>query len=336
MPLTPSLNEFVEASIKSKLIDQAGDFIFYRPDLKTWPEIRNALRIKLGDKTDRHVLMQQLNFLNKNINENSLDFIDRIKTLLSRINIKICVDPNLSLGTKNALIAQTESTAITVLMANVTTELRTILMIHNPKNLDEANTLVFNHSLIEQQINSRVNISRRTLNVPIRPNIPPAFHHNNYSVRQMTPTNSFRMPNMAVQNTVPPQQTFSHRPIFPRQPINIQPRPVNRQFFTNRQVFGNPVNVFSRENSHKPTEKPTPMSTTSRIPSKQRRNFNRNQTNPYRNPHVFATQVTNLDDCNYYENQSYANPERDYYNNYTNNPEDDQYYHAQDNFPDEY
>lgn len=38
--LQSSLKEFVVASITSKLIDQAGDFIFCRPDLKTWPEIK--------------------------------------------------------------------------------------------------------------------------------------------------------------------------------------------------------------------------------------------------------------------------------------------------------
>lgn len=139
---------------------------------------------------------------------------------------------------------------------------------------------------------------------------------------------------MAMQNPSPPQQQFQTRPIFPRQPIQMQPRPANQQFFTNRQVFGPPVNVFSRENSHKPTEKPTPMSTTSRIPSLQSRNFNRNQANPHRNPYTF-TEITNLDDFSYHENQIYENPEYEYYNNYTNYPQNDPYYYTQDDFSNE-
>ena len=74
-----SLKEFVFASICSKIIDEAGDFLLCRPDLKTWPQIKTALRQKFGDRINRQVLSEQLNFLNRNKNESILDFIERIK-----------------------------------------------------------------------------------------------------------------------------------------------------------------------------------------------------------------------------------------------------------------
>lgn len=359
-----SLKEFVHASIVSKLIDEAGDFIFCRPDLKSWPDIKNALRIKFGDKTDRNVLLQQLNFLCKNRNESSLEFIERLKTLLSRINIKIHADPNLTNGTKTALVSQAEATAITVLMANVPSELRTILMIHNPKSLEDANTLVFNHALIEQQINSRMNIPRGPPNIFAQTsNLRPKPQNNHMPF--INPVSNFPQPTfnrgqssfMPPQQYFPqnrhenstlfrPQQHFSGKQTFPSQPINIQPRPIRHHFPTNQQVFGKPKDVFSRENSHKPTEKPVPMSTTSRIPSLQTRNINANAfpMNANRKPSYTFTELTNLDEGNYYsENQEDRNSAYNPYiqnvqtqvqpitpNNYTDNQNElDDYYYYQ-------
>lgn len=64
--------------------------------------------------------------------------------------ITINADNSITQATKIALITQAELTAIiTVLVHNISSELRTILMIHNPKTLEDASILVFNHSLIE-------------------------------------------------------------------------------------------------------------------------------------------------------------------------------------------
>lgn len=333
-----SLKEFVFASITSKIIDEAGDFLLCRPDLKTWADIKIALKLKFGDKTDRNVLLQQLNFLSKNKNESALEFIDKLKLLLSKINLKTQADLTLTSSTKQALIQQAESTAITVLLANVSSELRTILMIHNPKTLEDANTLVFNHSLIEQQINSRLYTTRPLTSQPtFKPKIAyqlPTFNSiPNPNFNKSQSQNQFRTNHQP--NVYTPSANFNHNynqnnsyAKFPSQPINIQPRPIKYNFPTNRQVFGKPKNVFSPENSHKPSEKPTPMSTSSRNPTIQNRHYGQRENpflmNPHKNPITF-TEITNVNDgCFTDEEQFMENPtyeqEGAYHNYYIDNP----------------
>ena len=283
-----SLKEFVFASICSKLTEEASDFLLCRPDLTTWPKIKDALRQRFGDRINRQVLAQQLNFLTRSRREPILDFIERLKVLKSRISLKIAADDSLNQGTKDALMEQTELTAVTVLMSNSPSELRTILMLNNPKNIDDAGSIVLNHSLIEQQINARTFFPRQEqYNVPQNKTSPQINNRQNFSfmppnrqiVSYMPPpiqqsfVNPFPLPN---NNFIQPQfssnaGTTLKQP-FPNQPINIQPQPIRQHFPTNEQVFGKPKNVFSKENSNKLTSVPTPMSTTSRMPSAVTRN----------------------------------------------------------------
>lgn len=276
-----SLSEFVFSSICSKIIDEAGDFLLCRPDLSTWPEVKSALRLKFGDRIDRNVLQQQFIFLTRNKNENVIDFLERLKLIKMRLNLKINSDPSLEADIKASLINQNEVTAVTVLLSNVNSELRTLLMITKPKDIDEATSLVINHTLMEQQINYKFNAPNR--------NPKPHYSNNNnfrppnfsqpqqqlFSNRSHQPP-SFSQPqqqSFSNRNYQPPnfnQQSFPNRPFnqfqqqqFPSQPINIQPRQAPpKKFFTNSQVFGKPKAVFSPQNSHKPTHKPEPMSIT--------------------------------------------------------------------------
>ncbi|CAH1110409.1 unnamed protein product [Psylliodes chrysocephalus] len=93
------------------------------------------------------------------------------------------------------------------------------------------------------------------------------------------------MSNNAPNNYYNPQNM--QRTPFPSQPINIQHRPIQQKFLTNEQVFGKPTNVFAPKNSHKPTGKPEPMSTSSRLPST--RNFAQN----YRPQNHFQNRYAN-------------------------------------------
>jgi len=115
----------------------------------TWPSIRDALRLKFGDRITRHVLAQQLNFLARNKNESVLDFLERLKILKTKIAFKINSDASLSISTKIALVEQTELNAVSVLIAN------SHLMYKNPVTLDDANSDVIKHMLIEQQLSAR-------------------------------------------------------------------------------------------------------------------------------------------------------------------------------------
>ncbi|KAL3284518.1 hypothetical protein HHI36_018676 [Cryptolaemus montrouzieri] len=89
------------------------------------------------------------------------------------VNLKINSDLEINVNTKLALIDQNEITAITIIVANSSNELRALLMLKNPRNIDEATSLVINHSLIEQQINSRhtpKNVTSRPMDNKNRPN----------------------------------------------------------------------------------------------------------------------------------------------------------------------
>lgn len=319
-----SLREFVFASICSKIIDQAGDYLLCHPELQTWPLIKIELRRVFGDKINRHTLSQQLNFLTRNKNESTLEFVDRLKILKNRINLKINSEPLLQ-ATKTALIEQNEQTAVTVLLANVSSELRTILLINNHHELDDTYNTILNHSLIEQQLGTRNQMLRNTnnsqQNVMHKPHQPQQKPQNNAFLPS---TNSYR-PYFQTMPSTSKQQ-------FPSQPINIQPRPVQHRFFTNQQVFGKPQNAFQKPNPHARFDRPTPMSGVSIIPrssqrplpqQNDRQNFWKN--NPHANPLQF-TEITHLEENDsahnphenpsneYYEQFSYETPEVDYSN----------------------
>ena len=338
-----SLSEFVFAAICAKIVDEAGDFLLCRPDLDTWPEVKNALRAKYGDRINRHVLQQQLIFLNKNKNENILDFIERIKILKMRLNLKINSDSDLNAAVKESLIAQTEDTALTVLLTNTNAELRTLLMIKNPRTIEEATSLVLNHSIIEQQLTLKQPQSqsaRPIQKTPINNSVRQPF--NSSQIPQRSFTNNYYT-QQAYKQYIPPQAFPKDTQSFPSQPIQINSRPVQRNYPTNAQVFGKPANVFSPQNSRKHQSKPEPMSTTSRIPSLKhnlgpRQNFNNNynHNNYFKStgPRNFISEeLTNLEvneEDFSYDNSDYGNfPNEDEYLDY-----DLDNYPAQQNYTD--
>ena len=101
--------------------------------------------------------------------------------------MKLCLKINskteLNAAIKESLIAQTEDTALTVLLTNTNSELRTLLMIKNPRTIEEATSLVLNHSIIEQQL---------TLRQPLGQSAKPI---------QTTQVNNFRQPSNFIQNS---------------------------------------------------------------------------------------------------------------------------------------
>ncbi|KAL3282389.1 hypothetical protein HHI36_005574 [Cryptolaemus montrouzieri] len=241
-----SLSEFVFAAICSKIIDEAGDFLLCRHDLNTWPEIKQALRTKFGDKTDRNVLQQQFIYLTKNRNESIAEFLDRLKLLKMRLNLKINSDVEINAATKMALIDQNEVTAVTVLISNCNTELRTLLMLKNPRNIEEATSLVVNHSLMEQHLNLLQNSHHpRTPQKFVNRNSHPNVHN---SIPIKPHNNQFQNTHIH-QNRSNYQPPVQQRPnnTFPNQPIKYDQRSIKQHFPTNSQVFGKPTNVFSQE-----------------------------------------------------------------------------------------
>lgn len=301
-----SQKEFVNLAIQSKLVGEANNFLLTRPDLITWPVIKDALRLKFGDPISRQNLTQQLMFSTKQKNETTLEYVDKLKTLVHRITSKIQSE-TLDNGTKLTLIQQTELTATHNLMSNVPQELRTILIIQDPKDLTTAVNSITNYEMINNQLTYKNQFS------PINHQIPANKH----------------MPHRPRTTS----QSFAPQPAhFPRQPIQIEQKSnFQRSFPTNRQVFGKPQDVFKPSNNTN-FPKPTPMSGVSVQPKRtfgiqnqqlrptnhpqpsNGRNFNNhnpNYTNSWRNnPHaspLVFQEITHLEDSE--EPSNASNPE---------------------------
>ncbi|KAK9877350.1 hypothetical protein WA026_017747, partial [Henosepilachna vigintioctopunctata] len=291
-----SLSEFVFASICSKIIDEAGNFILCRPDLGTWPEVKQALKEKFGDKIDRHVLQQQFIFLTRNKHENISDFIERLKLTKMRLNLKINSDTHVDPQTKLSLIQQNEITAITVLISNCNSELRTLLMLKNPSNIDEATSLVLNHSLMEQQINFRYQSWDRNPNKFQQRPISQQKQNNIGSNRNYNFINRAREWTPNHQNSSIPVNYYNQGQ---RHPVEFEQRNIQRHYPTNEQVFGKQKNVFAPNGSFKPSFKEVPMSTTSRVPSAKSNNVqNRHRKSYFANTgpaNFISEELTNVE-----------------------------------------
>ncbi|XP_076271436.1 uncharacterized protein LOC143203188 [Rhynchophorus ferrugineus] len=119
-----SQQEYVLLAIKSKIIGEAEDFILTRPDLISWDQIKIALQQKFSDPITRCNLQQQLIFLVRNKNEPCLDYIQRLKSINTQINTKICTEVQ-NLEARNILIKQNELTATQNLLANISKKKKT-------------------------------------------------------------------------------------------------------------------------------------------------------------------------------------------------------------------
>lgn len=257
--------EYVITAIKSKLINEAGNFLMSRPDLKTWLDIKNALRLKYGDPYSRQNLVQELMYTTRNAKENVFDYLEKLKSLNHRITSKIMSDQNL-VAVANVLVAQNEIMAIQNLVTNSPVELRTILMVQNPQTLDAATAFVLNYQLAENHMKFNNSLNKNTNTQ--------SSSFTNFKPKTQTFT---QFPKKQFVQTQFPQKQFQQSQ-FPSQPINIQPR-ANYQprFPTSSQTFGKNLNKQSnvfKKNTNQQFPKPTPMSGISVQPRTQI--FNKN------------------------------------------------------------
>lgn len=287
-----SQKEFVDLAIQSKLIGEANDFILTRPDLTTWPAIREALRLKFGDPISRQNLTQQLMFLTKPRHESTLDYVNKLKSLVHRITSKLQAE-TLDYATKLALIAQTELTATHNLMSNVPQELKTILIIQNPTDLTTAQNLITNYEMINNQLTFKSHFGQAS-----NPPKPVSTYRPPVPFTQIGPQAQANFNNY-------PRPQFQQSKPFPSQPIHVRPQmsKIQTNFPTNRQVFGKPQNVFRPANNTTNFAKPTPMSGVSIQPRKP---INHQAPNDPRIANSFSNQ--NHNNYNYWRNNPHANP----------------------------
>lgn len=315
--------KYVFSAIKSKLIGEAHNLLFCRPDITKWDELKSALRQKFGDPISFLVLLHQLNYFNKPKNESLMDFITRLKQFIQRIYAKIQseqVDENV----RKAFQHQTEKTAIITLISNSPDVLKSYLLMTNPNTLNDAISCITNYNLIESQVDLRQQLNKQ----------------NN------------------IQHTISRNNNYSNspqRPAFPSDPLNIQPRQMPpRKFPTNIPAFKQPqpkFNVFApQRNATFP--KPIPMSSiNSPIPENpssrntqsmrtyrpnnvqyhnQSTSFPRNNhfQNSGQKRNFISQELTNLE-CSYVPEED-DNTDHDYTNdpNFLNLPEEDANYDA--------
>lgn len=258
--------KLVLAAIKSKLVDDARNFLLSRPDLTCWINIKEALRQKFGDPITYAILMQQLQYFKINKNEEILHFVDRLKSFVQRIVSKIQCEVT-DVNSKMILISQVENTSVLILTANSPQTLKTMLMLQRPTTLNEAYNHVMTYNMIESQVNFTNNCSSLHNNIP-KQNHAISNQNNRIAINRPFNTSSHMLP--------PPA------PRFPSQPIPIISRPVQRHYPTNSQVFGPRPNTSNLTNRAPRQDAPVPMSISTGGPSRLRQ-----QQTPARYPNFF-------------------------------------------------
>ena len=276
-------NKLVLAAIKSKFSDKARDFLLSRPDLTSWPLIKDALRIKFGDPITYQILLQQLQYIKIYRNENILQFVDRLKTFVQRIIAKIQCEVNDN-SAKIALLSQVEKTSVLILTANSPQTLKTLLMLQQPNTLDDAYNHVLNYNMIESQVNFT-----NTNSILHRNQFGTPPNRNNH---QFSQNSAFRSSNQTHHlNPHLAPMSFPADQKFSSQPVPIQHRPTQRH---NAQTFGKPKNVFAP--THKTiSDPPVPMSVSTAGPSRM---SYQSQPPPQRQNNFQLTNVETYPDCN--------------------------------------
>lgn len=243
-----ALKSYLIRIVRIKLTQRAQILVGNRLELKTWEQIKNALIDCFGDKRNLECLEQDLLLAMPNKNENPLDFGKRLQILRSNLVQKInsFTTQQMDEPTKLIYLRQYEQATLRTFIRGLSFNLQNIIRIKTPNCLEEALSLVTEEQNFHYFQNSYKNL------------------HQNNSFTNYPTNNNYNNYNTNVQNA----QT---KPAFPTGPINIQTRPVPpRRFPTNAEVFGKPknINVF-KPTGQTPTNKPEPMSTTSRNSSLQ-------------------------------------------------------------------
>lgn len=252
-------NRFTFSMIFAKITGDAKKYCMRNPGIRDWNNLKLLLQRKYGDPISYQTLFRELQSFRINKNENLMQFVDRLKTFCQRVTSKMyCEIPDQNLRT--VLATQIEQTAITILSIHSPPILQSTLDIKNPETLDDAYKLIYNYELKRNH--------EKTFFNHTQPNKPPQ--------------NSFARDNHTNHSRFDQTQRFPTN-----RPITIQPRRLPPQRFpTNAQVFGNPRNVFAPQNKNRFSQQnnpPTPMSTTSAMPSRIQHSQRQNPQNHYSN-----------------------------------------------------
>lgn len=222
-----ALTSYVFCMITNRLTGDANDFAICRPDLTDWPLLKVALRNKFGDFTDRKILAHQFKTLRIRAGETLNDFLERIKTVQTQLDVKIQMDDGIADDQKRVYKEINEQTALEVLYNNCPPMLQTILDVKMHTSLAQATGTVLNFIAKHPQekiVRNLQPVSRSPFqakppalqdtarrNFPVYPsfhNRPPNNPNNSRPWHQITqkPTNSFMTRPNNHQNLQPSQR----------------------------------------------------------------------------------------------------------------------------------
>lgn len=301
-----TLSNYVYCMICNRLTNEANDFVICRPDLQDWPALRQALRNKFGDLTDRKILAYQFKMLKLKSGESLSDFIERIKTMQTQVNVKVTMDDSLTAGQKIVHKEINEQTAIEVLYNNVPPMLQTILDVKMHTTMAEAaNTvLIYLAKHPPEKLQKPVQKNNEQISRPMFSQRTPSqtFSSNNSPLRSPRPNFSTNRP-------------FGQQPYMSQRPVNIS-TPITRgnqnssdppNTSIQRNQSSQPQPFTSTNNSRANVSGNRPMPRTNMSPRS-----NQYQTSAFRNwrqpnPQINYSEVNPFEsEYNLYETNNYA------------------------------
>lgn len=286
------LNSFLLRALMSKLIGRALMLIGSRTELRTWPEIKQALQLSFGDQRNIDCLVQDLIVLRPLKNETPYNFGMRCQETRSLVISKLNAS-NDTVTEKTIKIRNYNDLALKTFIRGLTGQLQNNIRLRNPDSLEVAMSLVIEEeNFMYSQNRSNTLNNQSYTHIPRMAPARQTTHHPNFSQNNNANYRNFQSPHLQtpISNNRSSQPGFVNNqfrppiPSFqPRQGFNNFNRPFNQNpqtqwrpnnnFSTQRQPFSNQPRqsqIFrgssnqsrNQSNPNKPY-KPTPMDTSS-------------------------------------------------------------------------
>lgn len=334
------INQFLIRAVIGKLNGRALMLVGARPEVRTWDNIKELLRKSFGDQRNIDCLVQDLVIMKEYKNESPHAFGERIQKARSLVATKLA-SLNLPQNEMILKLNHYDELALKTFIRGLSGRMQDMIRLRQPNSLEQA----ISYSIEEENFLYAQRQPNQLTNNNFQkhmPTPPPKFNQSHNMTPRPQHFQNFQ-PHYAQnqQRYFTPQNHYYTNPNsqnsrFPTGPIsmkfrqNMQPQ----RFLTNRQVFGPPKNVF-KPTGQVPLEKPTPMSTTSRIPSIQRpvfpQNFN-NGPNQFQNQppqrNWISRELFNIEPENsQFDTDNYCEEASNYY---PYQPEQDSYYNVRE------
>lgn len=244
------LNEYFFQYVISQIKGEARDLVILN-NPSTWIELKNLLLIKYKDPRSEQLLLTSLTTCYQLHNQNYESYASEIKLRLQRLkeNVQLNTSDEKTIEIKNKMF---DEQARCTFIAGLKEPHYSYILHLNPSSLDDCINQCRIFDNLQQQ-NSYLNFMRN--NSHKRSNFNKPQNNFNYQRQNFSHSSNERS-----------THTLRHENSqFPRGPIQMPtPRPVQRNFPTNRQVFGTPTNVFRPRHNNANSPRPTPMTISTR------------------------------------------------------------------------